>query len=77
MNCVCLAPKAQRSHEVRHRTDSPGRTWGDAPGTRTSRTPALKARFNVLSEWRFQRLNVQTSNPGALPRARMTQRRWR
>ena len=67
MNCVCLAPKAQGSHEA----------WGNAPGTITSRTLALKARFNALSEWRFQRLNVQTSNPVALPQAGMTERRWR
>ena len=32
VSCTCLAPKARNSTRVRHRTDSPWRTWGSAPG---------------------------------------------
>jgi hypothetical protein len=51
MNWICLAPKAQRSREA----------LGKAQGIRMFiGTLALKARFTVLLEWRFQRLNVGT-----------------
>jgi hypothetical protein len=29
---ICLALRAQHSAPVRHKTDSPWRTWGSAPG---------------------------------------------
>ena len=68
MSCVCLAPEAQHSNVA----------WGNVPGFREPRkTSALKARLSMISEWRFQRLNVQTISPGALPQARMRERRWR
>src|SRR5206468_12229616 len=42
-----LAPKARSLMLVRHRTDSPWRTWGSAPGIRLSPdNQALKARLN-------------------------------
>jgi hypothetical protein len=47
---VCLAPKAQHSALVRHRTDSPWRTWGRALGfvEPPKTTSALKARFTSV-----------------------------
>jgi hypothetical protein len=41
-----LAPRAQHSARVRHRTDSTWGTWGSAPGSHViQKTSALKARF--------------------------------
>src|SRR5437870_12529047 len=41
---------------VRHGTDSPWRTWGNAPGLVKSESPALKARFtfwaSLMHDWR-------------------------
>jgi hypothetical protein len=69
MNCICLAPKAQYSREA----------WGNAPGIGAlPRTLALKARFTIRAESRFQRLDVPTIGfLGRCPRLEMTQRRWR
>jgi polyisoprenoid-binding protein YceI len=69
MNRVCLAPKAQHLQEA----------WGNAPGFRPfPRTLALKARFTVRTESRFQRFGVPTIGfLGRCPRLKMTQHRWR
>ena len=77
---MCLAPKAQRPAPVRHRTDSPWRTWGNAPGIRgIPKEQALKARFTLgyvwiedqrLDESRVQRLFTARSVPGTMSQAK-------
>ena len=66
--CSCLAPKARYSLQ-------PGAT---PTGSRKSKPPALKARFNYCAVSRAFSARLE-SNPGpwAMPQAVMTKRLWR
>ena len=74
MGMVGLAPKARRSIIVRHRTDSPWRTWGnpkafgaeqrDSIGADPTDVPEVNRAFSANVCFDFH-------NPGALPQALM------
>ena len=69
MNYICLAPRALHSRQA----------WCDAPGNRNHpKNVSAKNAIRARAESRFQRLGIcTTGTPGALPQARMRQRRWR
>ncbi len=68
---LCCAEGAV-SLPVRHRTDSPWRTWGNAPGLVKSEPPELKARFttNYSTHQRSFRKEGNRPSPQSSPRKR-------
>ena len=60
-----LSAKGASSIPVRRRTDSPWRTWGDAPGTKSPLLRALRVRFSLRSG----ASNAVKMSPSALNRA--------